>query len=107
MGFFMARFVSTAAAVLFTFFSLTNASAQGVQTGAVRGVVKDTTGQVVPQAAIHAESPAHQGARLAVSDHAGAYQLAGLAPGDYTVRFEFDGFQTVTSTVRVSLGSIE
>jgi len=107
MGFFMARFISTAVAVMFTLVSFTDSAAQGVQTGAVRGVVKDTTGQVVPQAAIRAESVAQQGARLTVSDHAGAYQLAGLAPGDYIFHFEFNGFQTVTSSVRVGLGSIE
>ena len=103
----MARFLSSALVALLAV-SLVNASAaQGVQTGAVRGVVKDATGQVVPQTAIHVESPALQGARVTASDHAGAYQVISLAPGDYTIRFEFAGFQTVTSTVRVSLGSIE
>ena len=103
----MARLLSTALAVLFAFVSFTEAAAQGVQTGSVRGVVKDSTGQVVPHAAVHAESPAQQGARLTASDEAGAYQLTGLAPGEYTIRFEFSGFATVTSAVRVGLGTIE
>src|SRR4026207_1045793 len=103
----MARFLSSTLVALIAFSFVADSAAQGVQTGSVRGVVKDATGQGEPQTAIHAESPALQGARLTASDQAGAYQLTGLAPGDYTFRFEFAGFQTVTSTVRVALGSIE
>src|SRR6185436_18155268 len=85
-----------------------NASAaQGVQTGAIRGVVKDAGGQLVPHAAIRAESSALMGGRATVSDEAGAYQFASLAPGEYKITFELDGFQAVISNVRVGLGSIE
>ncbi|HUQ89623.1 MAG TPA: TonB-dependent receptor [Vicinamibacterales bacterium] len=103
----MNRLISGTVVTLLALSLVGDASAQGVQTGSVRGVVKDATGQVVPQTAIRAESSAQQGARMTASDQAGAYQVAGLAPGDYTLRFEFAGFQTVTSTVRVGLGSIE
>src|SRR5688572_26191987 len=103
----MARFLSSTLGALFALSFVTGAAAQGVQTGSIRGVVRDATGQVVPQAAIQAASPAMQGGRITASDLAGAYQFVGLAPGDYTLRFELDGFQTVTSMVRVSLGSIE
>jgi len=103
----MSRFLSSAFVALLALSFVNAAAAQGVQTGAIRGVVKDATGQVVPQVAIRVESPALQGARVAASDQAGAYQLTSLAPGEYTLSFEFDGFQTVTSTVRVGLGSIE
>ena len=103
----MARFLSGTLVALFALSFVATSAAQGVQTGSVRGVVKDATGQVVPQAAIHAESPVQQGARVTASDEAGAYQLTGLAPGDYSFKFELAGFQTVTSTVRVGLGSIE
>ena len=80
----MARFLSTHVAALLAFRSFTDSAAQGVQTGSVRGVVTDATGQVVPQAAIRAESPAQQGARDDGVRSAGAYQLTGLAAGDYT-----------------------
>ncbi len=103
----MARFLSGTLVALFALSFVATSAAQGVQTGSVRGVVKDATGQVVPQAAIHAESPVQQGARVTASDEAGAYQLTGLAPGDYIFKFELAGFQTVTSTVRVGLGAIE
>lgn len=85
----------------------TGTLAQGLQTGSVRGVVKDTTGQVVPQVTVRAESPAQQGARVTTSDAAGAYLLQGLAPGAYTITFDFAGFQTVRSSMRVGVGAVE
>ena len=103
----MVPLLSTLFAVLFTLVSLTNAAAQGVQTGAIRGVVRDASGQLVPQATVHAASPAQQGDRTTASDLAGAYQFTGLAAGDYLIKFELDGFQVVTSTVRVGVGLIE
>ena len=103
----MARFLSSTLVALLALSFVATSAAQGVQTGAIRGIVNDSTGQPVPQVSIHADSPALQGARVTDSDLAGAYQLIGLAPGEYTLRFEFSGFQTVTSTVRVSLGAIE
>ena len=83
------------------------AAAQGVQTGAVSGVVRDISGAVVAQAAIHAESPALQGSRTTLTDAAGAYVLRGLPVGDYTVRVEFAGFEAVASRVRVAVGEVE
>jgi hypothetical protein len=102
----MARLVSNSLVAIFTLLFAAVATAQGVQTGSIRGVVKDATGLVVPQATIHAESPAQLGLRDTASDAAGAYQFQGLAPGLYTLTFEFTGFQTVTSTVQVSVGAI-
>src|SRR5688500_7713360 len=83
------------------------ASPQGVQTGSVRGVVKDATGQVVPAVTIHAVSSALQGGRVTTSDDAGAYLLQALAPGEYTITFELAGFQAVNSTLRVGVGATE
>jgi hypothetical protein len=103
----MARFISGTVAALLALSFASISVAQGVQTGSIRGVVKDVTGQPLPQAVIGATSPIQQGARSTTSDHAGAYQLTGLAPGTYTIRVDFSGFQSVTRTVRVGLGSIE
>jgi hypothetical protein len=102
----MARLISNSLVALFALMTAATAAAQGVQTGSVRGVVQDATGMVVAQATIHAESPAQLGSRVTASDAAGAYQLQGLAPGEYTLTFEFTGFQTVKSTVRVSVGAM-
>jgi hypothetical protein len=83
------------------------AAAQGVQTGAVSGVVRDVTGAVIAQATIHADSPALQGSRMTLTDQAGAYLLQGLPAGDYTVRIEFAGFQPASSRIRVGVGAGE
>jgi hypothetical protein len=92
---------------LLVFACIDSSSAQGVQTGSVRGVVRDATGLVLPQATVRAESPAQQGGRVTDTDQAGAYRLTGLAPGDYTITFEFAGFQPVAQHLRVGVGAIE
>ena len=103
----MVRLVSTILVAVLALSAAPLAASQGLQTGAVRGVVKDTTGALVPQVTVHAESPALLGGRVAISDAAGAYLLQGLAPGAYTITFEFAGFQTVRSTLRVGVGAVE
>ena len=102
----MVRLLSATLIAVFTLLSASHAAAQGVQTGSVRGVVHDAAGMVVAQATIHAESPAQLGQRVTASDAAGAYQFQGLASGQYTLTFEFPGFQTVKSTVQISVGAI-
>jgi len=103
----MSRLSLGTLAVLFTCSLVSTAGAQGVQTGAVAGVVRDVTGQVVPQATIRAASPSLQGDRITTSDQAGAYQLTGLAPGDYSLSFAFQGFQPVSTAMRIGVGSRE
>ncbi len=100
----MARFTAVAAMVLLAFGSV-DTSAQGVQTGSVRGVVRDATGLVLPQATVRAESPAQQGDRGTTTDQAGAYRLAGLAPGDYTITIEFPGLQPMVRSLRIGVGA--
>ena len=78
--------------------------AQGVQTGTIRGIVKDQQGLAVPGATITATSPALQGARTAVSDTEGNYSLTALPPGAYTLTFTLSGFGDVTRTVTLPLG---
>ncbi|HEX4912964.1 MAG TPA: TonB-dependent receptor, partial [Vicinamibacterales bacterium] len=102
----MVRLISATLVALFAF-SAAPAFAQGVQTGTIRGVVKDATGQVVSHVTVRATSAAQIGARETTSDSSGAYQLQGLTPGQYTVTFEFSGFQTVTSQLSVGVGATE
>src|SRR5689334_4564074 len=103
----MSRLLSSLLVALLTLSFVTGSAAQGVQTGAIRGVVKDQTGGVLPGATIEAKSPALQGARETVSDQSGAYQFTGLPAGVYTVNFTVPGFQTATSELRIGLGAIE
>ena len=78
---------------------------QGVQTGSIRGVVKDAQGLVVPGVTITATSPALQGPRVAVTDTEGAFSVAALPAGDYTVTYELSGFTTTTRKIVVPVGS--
>src|SRR5579863_6867615 len=66
------------------------------QFGSVAGVVKDSTGSVVPGVTVEAASPALiEKARTAVSDASGQYRVEDLRPGTYSVTFTKAGFSTV------------
>jgi len=57
----------------------------------------------IPGVTVTVTSPNLQGTRTAVTDANGNYNFATLPPGDYSVKFEMEGMQTVTHTARVSL----
>lgn len=76
--------------------------AQSSVTGTLTGTVT-SDGAPLPGATITATSPQLQGSRTAVSDANGNYNIAALPPGDYTVRIELQGLQTVTRNTRVTL----
>ena len=78
--------------------------AQGVQTGAIRGTVNDQQNLSVPGVTVTVTSPALQGQRTTVTDETGAYTLLNLPAGEYEVRFELSGFETVTQKTIVQLG---
>ena len=70
--------------------------AQSVTTGAIAGVVKDTTGAVLPGVTVEAASPALiEKVRTSVSDANGNYKIIELRPGTYTVTFTLQGFNTL------------
>ena len=65
-------------------------------TGSIAGVVRDTSGAVLPGVTVEAASPALiEKARAAVTDAAGAYRLVELRPGTYTVTLSLPGVATV------------
>jgi len=64
--------------------------------GSISGLVKDTTGAVLPGVTIEAASPVLiEKVRTTVSDSSGRYQIIDLRPGSYTVTFMLPGFNTV------------
>ncbi len=66
------------------------ASAQG----AIAGVVKDTSGAIMPGVTVEATSPALiERVRSVVSDAAGQYRIVDLNPGTYEVSFTLPGFK--------------
>jgi hypothetical protein len=85
------------------------------------GVVRDTSGAVLPGVTVEAASPALiEKVRSAVTDGDGSYRIIDLRPGLYSVTFSLPGFNTVkrdgielpsafTATVSVDLavGSVE
>src|SRR5580765_4612718 len=78
-------------AVALTIVFSTVASAQS----ALTGLVKDTTGAVMPGVTVEASSPVLiEKVRSGVSDSAGRYTIENLRPGVYTVTFTLAGFNT-------------
>jgi hypothetical protein len=93
--------------------------AQGLAT--IAGMVRDSSGAVLPGVSVEAASPALiEKIRTAVTDGSGQYRIIELRPGTYTVTFALPGFNTVrregieltgsaTATVSVELrvGALE
>jgi hypothetical protein len=87
----------------------------------IAGVVKDSSGAVLPGVTVEASSPALiERSRSVVTDGEGQYKILSLRPGVYTVAFSLSGFSTVkregielsasfTATVNAELrvGSVE
>src|ERR1700691_4398730 len=69
-----------------------NGFAQGVQTGTIRGVIKDQQNLEVPGVTITATSLALQGARTTVSDAQGQYTFNALPQRTYALKFTLSGF---------------
>src|SRR5262245_23202134 len=68
--------------------------AQG--TGGIAGVVRDTSGAVMPGVTVEASSPALiERVRSVVTDAEGQYKIIDLRPGTYSVTFTLTGFSTV------------
>lgn len=67
------------------------------QTGSgIAGVVRDSSGAVLPGVTVEATSPALiEKVRTAVTDGAGLYRILDLRPGEYTVTFTLPGFSVI------------
>ena len=62
----------------------------------ITGVVKDTSGAVLPGVTVEAASPVLiEKVRSAVTDGSGLYRILDLRPGTYTITFTLTGFSTV------------
>src|SRR5581483_11838427 len=61
---------------------------------AIAGVVRDTSGAIMPGVTVEASSPALiEKTRSVVSDTAGQYKIVDLSPGTYEVSFTLPGFK--------------
>ena len=60
------------------------------------GVVKDTSGAVLPGVTVEAASPVLiEKSRSVITDAGGGYRLVDLRPGTYTLTFSLEGFSSV------------
>src|SRR6058998_448203 len=88
----MARF--SRVAILFMGIVLVPVWARAQST--ITGVVKDTSGAVLPGVTVEAASPELiEKVRSSVTDGTGQYRILDLRPGTYTVTFSLTGFSTV------------
>jgi outer membrane receptor for ferrienterochelin and colicin len=77
------------------------AFAQGIPTATLSGrVLNDALG--LPGVTVTAKSPSLQGIRTTATGANGDYVFANVPPGDYTITFTLQGFQTVTKTITLS-----
>src|SRR5262245_4534220 len=88
----MRKFVQFAAALAVAVLIPSAAYAQA----SIAGVVRDTSGAVLPGVTVEAASPVLiEKVRSSVTDGNGRYQIIDLRPGSYTVTFTLPGFSTV------------
>jgi len=83
------------------------AEAQAVTgtTGAINGIVTDSTGAVVPGVTVSLSGPSLMTARTTMTDQNGAYQYSAVPIGDHALTFELAGFATlVREGIHVGLG---
>ena len=88
------RIVTGVLALISALFLHSVASAQ--QISGIAGLVRDTSGGVLPGVTVEAASPALiEKVRTAVTDSEGRYNIVDLRPGTYVVTFTLPGFSTL------------
>lgn len=81
---------------LVVFASLMVLPAAAYSQASITGVVRDTSGAVLPGVTVEAASPALiEKVRAAVTDGTGQYRIENLRPGTYTVTFTIAGFSVI------------
>lgn len=90
-------------AMLVAFWGLSALAAPAEAQSTITGVVRDSSGGVMPGVNVEASSPALiEGTRSAVTDENGLYRLIDLRPGTYVVTFTLQGFNVVKREVELS-----
>ena len=101
----MKRTVALIAWLLISLIGVTaETSAQGVQTGTIRGTVVDQQGLPVPNVTVTLTSRVLQGQRTVATAADGSYTFRQLPAGDYEIAFETTQFAPAKRTTAVLLG---
>ena len=75
-------------------------------TGAISGIITDESGGALPGVSVTATNAATGASRVAVTNASGAYRVALLTPGTYSVDVALEGFQPIRrGNVVVNIGS--
>src|SRR5258708_754197 len=90
---FMRRWLVGLAAVVCSLALAPSALAQNAQ---ITGIVKDSSGGIIPGATVTARNVDTGLTRVGVTDGAGEFRLPSLPPGRYAVATELSGFSTET-----------
>ncbi len=77
-----------------------------VATGSIQGTIVDAQGGAVAGAKVTVTSKATGQTFLTTTNETGAFNVATLIPGEYTVRVEAKGFKTLETLTRAELGVI-
>ena len=82
--------------------------ATSAQAQSVAGIVRDTSGAVLPGVTVEASSPVLiEKTRSVVTDDRGQYQIIELRPGTYSLKFSLPGFATVArEAIEVTGGGV-
>jgi len=83
---------NTVIAAIISLFVVAASPAAQEQRGSIQGIVKDTSGAVLPGVTVDARSPALVGGATAVTDSGGGYRFPSLTPGIYEVTAKLQGF---------------
>src|ERR1700674_789480 len=89
--------------LLLTGLGLASILAAQQTTGAVRGVLTDNSGAVIPGASVSIIGNGVE--RAAGTQVDGTFSITGLMPGQYTVRVAFPGFNPFDRNINVSSGT--
>ena len=81
--------------VIISLFLVSIISAQGLQTGSIKGTVTDDEGTPLPGVAVTVTGPALIGSISSITNQRGAYRCPALPSGTYEVLAELDGFTTI------------
>lgn len=91
-------FRQTCALTLWLLAALASPAAAQTTTGGITGVVRDSSGGVLPGVTVRAVHEATSGVTTAVTNETGLYSLRGLPVGRFSVVAELSGFQGAKNT---------